>query len=206
MNNTRLNEHHADLGAQSKGEFLGMTGNSAWYLLGAAGLTVLLVILLWGVLGMSLLVCLTMGGILCMLSVAYVFGLKNNRPAHFDTDFFEAALVEAGVMELAFGPRTARPANPFVGDTINAAVPGRGRSAARRHAPASASARVGRSAVARKSGAAHAASARPAPIPAKRKEAAPEPVVALAAYEALRDELDHAEEVLEDVLVERGEN
>src|SRR5581483_12143697 len=90
-----------------------MTGNSAWYLLAAAGLTILLVILLWGIFGMSLLVCLMMGAGLCALSVAYVFGLKNNRPDHYDTDFFEAALVDAGVLPMAFGPRTRRLANPF---------------------------------------------------------------------------------------------
>lgn len=113
MNGGMLNEHDAHRGAESKGEFFGMTGNSAWYLFGASGASVLLVIVLWGMLGLSLLLCLLLGLLLCGLSVAYVFALKNNKPSHYDTDFFESALVEAGVTPLAFGPRPKRPANPF---------------------------------------------------------------------------------------------
>ncbi len=48
MNSAHLNEHDANQGAQSSGEFLGMTGNSGWYLLGSAGATILMVIFLWG--------------------------------------------------------------------------------------------------------------------------------------------------------------
>ncbi|MBK9991875.1 MAG: hypothetical protein IPP19_14385 [Verrucomicrobia bacterium] len=90
-----------------------MTGNSGWYLLGSGGATIMMVILLWGVLGVSLLLCLFIGLILCLGSVAYVFTLKNNKPEHYDTDFFESALVEAGVMQFSFGPRGRRLANPF---------------------------------------------------------------------------------------------
>ena len=96
MNSTHLNEHDANQGAQSSGEFLGMTGNSGWYLLGSGGMTIMMVIVLWGVLGVSLLLCLFVGLILCLGSVAYVFALKNNKPEHYDTDFFESALVEIG--------------------------------------------------------------------------------------------------------------
>ena len=98
MSSAVLNEHDANQGAQSKGEFLGMTGNSGWYLLGSAGATGMMVILLWGLLGVPLLLCISVGVLLCVLSVAYVFALKNNKPEHYDTDFFEAALVEAGVI------------------------------------------------------------------------------------------------------------
>ena len=45
MNSTHLNEHDANQGAQSSGEFLGMTGNSGWYLLGAGGATIMMVII-----------------------------------------------------------------------------------------------------------------------------------------------------------------
>jgi hypothetical protein len=113
MTHEQFNEHDANQGAQSRGEFLGMSGNSAWYLLGSAGASVLLVIVLWGMLGLSLVLCLALGAILCALSVVYVFALKNNRPEHYDTDFFESALVEAGVLSLAFGPGDKRPPNPF---------------------------------------------------------------------------------------------
>src|SRR3954469_23814908 len=116
MSTTILNEHDANQGAQSKGEFLGMTGNSGWYLLGSAGMTVMMVIVLWGVFGVSLLLCIMFGVVLCLLSVVYVFTLKNNKPDHYDTDFFESALVEAGLLELAFGPRTRRASNPFAGE------------------------------------------------------------------------------------------
>ena len=94
MSTVVLNEHDANQGAQSNGEFLGMTGNSAWYLLGSAGATVLMVIVLWGIFDVPLLLCLAAGICLCVLSVLYVFALKNNKPAHYDTDFFEAAFVE----------------------------------------------------------------------------------------------------------------
>lgn len=203
MNSTRLNEHHADLGAQSKGEFLGMIGNSAWYLLASAGLTILLVILFWGVFGMSLLVCLTMGAVLCGLSVAYVFGLKNNRPAHYDTDFFEAALVEAGVLPLAFGPRTQRPANPFSG---SGGVGPESRAAPSRRSPATTFSSSRERGPAAEDRAKQAAVTRATISAAKPVEIPPEPVVALTAYETLRDELETAEDMLEDALVERGEN
>jgi hypothetical protein len=113
VNSEHLNEHDSQQGAESKGEFLGMTGNSAWYLLGSAGVSLLIVVVLWGMLGLSLFLCLFLGLVLCGLSLAYVFGLKNNRPQHYDTDFFEMALVEAGVMTVAFGPRANHPPNPF---------------------------------------------------------------------------------------------
>lgn len=116
MNSEHLNEHDAQQGAESKGEFLGMTGNSAWYLLGSSGAGLLIVVVLWGMLGLSLLLCLFVGLVLCGLSVAYVFALKNNRPEHYDTDFFEMALVEAGMIPVAFGPRAKRPPNPFRAD------------------------------------------------------------------------------------------
>src|SRR3954470_17010509 len=113
MQAVHLNEHDANQGAQSAGEFLGMTGNSGWYLLGSGGATILMVIFLWGLFGVSLLLCLLVGTVLCGLSVAYVFALKNNRPQHYDTDFFESALVEAGILPFRFGPRERPPANPF---------------------------------------------------------------------------------------------
>jgi hypothetical protein len=113
MSGGMLNEHDANQGAQSKGEFLGMSGNSGWYLLGSAGASVMMVIVLWGVFEISLLLCLVTGVALCLLSLAYVFTLKNNRPAHYDTDFFESVLVEAGLLELSFGPRARRIRNPF---------------------------------------------------------------------------------------------
>lgn len=98
-----------------------MTGNSGWYLLGSGGATVLMVVFLWGILGVPLLLCLLAGAILCALSLLYVFTLKNNQPRHYDSDFFESALIEAGMLELRFGPRPRRPASPFSGEPSHAA-------------------------------------------------------------------------------------
>lgn len=202
MDRFHLNEHDANQGAQSKGEFLGMTGNSGWYLLGSAGASILLLILFWGVLAVPLLPCLLLGLFLCGLSVAYVFTLKNNKPEHYDTDFFESTLIEAGLLELAFGPRSKRPANPFAGET----------ALAPEVAPAAERRRVAASHTSRASATVSAGEPeRPSltdRTEAKRivKGARPEPVVALAAYENLREELDSAEELLEDALAERGEN
>lgn len=197
-----LNEHDANQGAQSKGEFLGMTGNSGWYLLGSAGASILLLILFWGVLGAPLLPCLLLGIVLCTLSVVYVFALKNNKPAHYDTDFFESALIEAGLLELTFGPRSRRPANPFAGETATAS----------RAAPAPARREVATSQATRSGAPApqnaderHATNGVTAEAKHKVTRMRPEPVVALAAYENLREELDTTEELLEDALVERGE-
>src|SRR5678815_95303 len=67
-----------------------------------------------------LLVCFALGAMLCALSVAYVFALKNNRPAHYDTDFFESILIESGALALAFGPNDKRPPNPFRSESIAA--------------------------------------------------------------------------------------
>lgn len=199
MATAHLNEHDANQGAQSKGEFLGMSGNSGWYLLGSAGTTILMVILLWGVFGVSLLLCLMAGVVLCLLSIIYVFALKNNRPEHYDTDFFESALIDAGVLELAFGPRERRPANPFSANVaVEVEIPrlatGRG-SAARcdlggRSSPSSLPAQR---------------DGTPAATKPKKLPEPEVPTVTLAAYENLREELVATEDMLEEALVERGE-
>lgn len=197
MSAAHLNEHDANQGAQSKGEFLGMSGNSGWYLLGSAGTTILMVILLWGIFGVSLFLCLMAGVVLCLLSIIYVFALKNNRPEHYDTDFFESALIDAGVVELAFGPRPRRLANPF---SANAAS-----EVEMPHLTA------GRGMVTR-DGLGGRGSAPPMQrdgtpaVPKPKTPAEPEgPTVTLAAYENLREELVATEDMLEDALVERGE-
>lgn len=199
MNHGQLNQHDANQGAQSRGEFLGMTGNSGWYLLGSAGASILIVIFCWGVLGVSLLLCLFIGVMLCALAVGYVFALKNNRPEHYDTDFFEAALIEAGLLEMAFGPRPTRRENPFTSElpaenVVAAAAPKRATSMARPRAVQPPVAASEKSAVPSES------------KPKKAVQAAPEePVIALSAYENLRDELAATQDWLEDALVERGE-
>jgi hypothetical protein len=205
MNSTQLNEHDANQGAQSSGEFLGMTGNSGWYLLGSGGATIMMVILLWGVLGVSLLLCLFVGLVLCLGSVAYVFALKNNKPEHYDTDFFESALVESGVLAFRFGPRDRRPSNPFAdaGDASPVAFDAK----ASKHADRSVSAgraRAGAKRVARPQGA-EAASTAEKPAPARDKAKA-EPVVARAEYEQLQEKLSTTEELLEDALAEAVED
>lgn len=201
MNSTHLNEHDANQGAQSSGEFLGMTGNSGWYLLGAGGATILMVIFLWGILGVSLLLCLFVGILLCLGAVAYVFALKNNKPEHYDTDFFESALVEAGVLQFSFGPRARRPSNPFTDGDAEPAL-----ASFRKVAP------VGRAAAGSRS---RRGSARVETIAAESVEdgdkaktarAKPEPVVTRVAYEELQEKLTTTEELLEDALVEATED
>ena len=197
MNSTYLNEHDANQGAQSSGEFLGMTGNSGWYLLGSGGATILMVIFLWGIFGVSLLLCLLAGITLCLLSVAYVFTLKNNKPEHYDTDFFESALVEAGVLQFCFGPRVRRPSNPFRDEGTDAMPVSaeEKRRSLRQAAPVS----RGRSSVL-------------APLPnatepvrdeakAKASRAEAEPVFTRDAFEGLQEQLAVTEELLEDALV-----
>lgn len=202
MNSGLLNEHDAHRGAESRGEFFGMTGNSAWYLFGSSGASVLLVIVLWGMLGLSLLVCLVTGLILCGLSVAYVFALKNNKPAHYDTDFFESALVEAGVVPLAFGPRAARPVNPFRATSV--AV-----EAVEREAKATAPTWTRReNAPVRRDDApvaAETATTNRAVASRTTRRTEEVPVVPLVAYERLQSELNTATDLLEDVLAEREE-
>ena len=202
MNSGVLNEHDAQRGAESKGEFFGMTGNSAWYLFGSSGASVMLVIVLWGMLGLSLFVCLLLGLILCGLSVSYVFALKNNKPAHYDTDFFESALVEAGVAPLAFGPRANRPVNPFRSGAV--AVEAIKREAT----PVAATWTRRESATTRRGG----ASPTPEPVPTARvvgaratRRAEEVPVVPLVAYERLQHELSTATDLLEEAIAEREE-
>ena len=202
MNASHLNEHDANQGAQSSGEFLGMTGNSGWYLLGSAGATVLMVILLWGMLGLSLLLCLFVGIVLCLLSLTYVFTLKNNKPEHYDTDFFESALIEAGVFELRFGPQATRGVNPFTGLPTQAAS-----------APVRPFARLPFKAAPRKiqrlgSVAPVAETVTNEPVPTEQPKASvnKEPVVAQANHEELQERLDATEEQLEAALMERTED
>ena len=196
MDSTHLNEHDANQGAQSSGEFLGMTGNSGWYLLGSGGATILMVIFLWGILGVSLLLCLLVGVVLCMLSVAYVFTLKNNKPEHYDTDFFESALVESGVLQFCFGPRARRPVNCFAcaGMTVTPA-PAEARRRALGPVPATGRRRV--------SGPVSAPAASE-PVDGEPQNKASrtetEPTVPRAAYERLQENLTAAEEMLEDAL------
>ena len=201
MHSQHLNEHDANQGAQSSGEFLGMTGNSGWYLLGSGGVTIMMVILLWGVLGVSLLLCLLVGIVLCGLSVTYVFTLKNNKPEHYDTDFFESALVEAGLLQFAFGPRTKCPANPFTAHARAAAdVVLVARAAERRRASQPTDNGV-------RAGAAKPASAgdasRAVTMPAAAEEE--HQVVAQRDYDRLQEQLASTEEMLEDALAEGGE-
>lgn len=201
MNCERLNEHDANCGAQSTGEFLGMTGNSAWYLLGAAGASVLLTILLWGMLGFSLLVCLAAGLTLCGLALAYVFTLKNNRPDHYDSDFFESVLIEAGVLALVFGAREKRPSNPFRTPVTleENASDARGvlnirPDSRRRGAPQVARAR--QNAV---------ASANPAMARTGHPNKDEARMVPLAAFERVQNDLSTTEDMLEDALAAREE-
>lgn len=193
MDRVPLNEHDANQGAQSRGEFLGMDGNSGWCLLAAAGVSLLGVIVGWGLLGFSLLACLVAGFVLCLLAIGYVFGLKNNRPEHFDTDFFEAALIEAGVLRSNFGPRLAgiRPVRRNVGDgqTLTPTSERR-RTAARPPA-----------------GSPNRPSPTPEPVsptaaPSNKSELSREPVVPLAAYETIRQDLAATEDWLEEALAE----
>ena len=197
MHSTHLNEHDANQGAQSSGEFLGMTGNSGWYLLGSGGATILMVIFLWGIFGVSLLLCLLAGVVLCTLTVAYVFTLKNNKPEHYDTDFFESALVESGLLSFQFGPRARRPANPFAGAGSALAS----ELTARESVPSRPGAGLGR-----QSATTVGRSAMESP---ERKEASPnkreQPVVARADYERLQEQLTVTEDMLEEALAERGE-
>ena len=199
MHSTHLNEHDANQGAQSSGEFLGMTGNSGWYLLGSGGATILMVIFLWGIFGVSLLLCLLIGVVLCTLSVAYVFTLKNNKPEHYDTDFFESALVESGLLSFQFGPRARRPANPFA--TAGSALAPE--LTARELSPSSPRAGFG---LGRQSAAAGSRLGVESPdskdaVQKKREQ----PVVARADYERLQEQLTVTEDMLEEALAERGE-
>ncbi len=199
MKSTQLNEHDANQGAQSSGEFLGMTGNSGWYLLGSGGATIMMVILLWGVLGVSLLLCLFVGLVLCLGSVAYVFALKNNKPEHYDTDFFESALVESGVLAFRFGPRNRRPSNPFTGagDAVTVTFDTRAAKRADRFVSAG-RARSGAKRSVRRLETESAVSAEK-PV-SSRDKAKAEPVVARAEYEQLQEKLSTTEELLEDAL------
>ena len=203
MNSTHLNEHDANQGAQSSCEFLGMTGNSGWFLLGSGGATILMVILLWGILGISLLLCLFVGIVLCLFSVVYVFTLKNNKPEHYDTDFFESALVEAGVLPFSFGPRARRPLNPYSYVGMDALLP-----------PAKES-RTVRQASSTKRG--QSSSRGPSPVAAEPIRDGPqakskatrtdaEPMVTRVVFERLQERLTTTEEMLEDAIAERGED
>ena len=199
MNSIHLNEHDANQGAQSSGEFLGMTGNSGWYLLGSGGATIMMVIFLWGILGVSLLLCLFIGIILCLGSLAYVFTLKNNKPAHYDTDFFESALVEAGLIHFTFGPRKRRPSNPFADEgAASAIVAEQSKRRTQGSAPARAKQRS-RSDAAKVSAYKNGATA-------EKSTEKRENVVTRATYQQLEDKLASAEEQLEEVLAESAED
>ena len=201
MQSTHLNEHDANQGAQSSGEFLGMTGNSGWYLLGSGGATILIVVLLWGILGVSLLLCLVAGTVLCGLSVAYVFALKNNKPAHYDTDFFESAMVEAGVRQFCFGPRARRPVSPFIGvEAEESQEPFNRERSSMQSAPTAGRTRK------HASGATAATKQRFVAEPqSDEARANAAPTVSQVAYDRLEEKLTTTQEMLEDALAEHAE-
>ena len=162
----------------------------------------MMVIILWGVLGVSLLLCVMVGAVLCALSVAYVFALKNNRPEHYDTDFFESVLVESGAVELSFGPRERPLVNPFAArseDALLSLEPARARSN-----PAV----NGRGSVSRftSGGMKVPNEERPAEAKPSAKAKAAEATVPLQVVETLQAELALREEQLEEALSEREEN
>jgi hypothetical protein len=206
MNRQHLIEHDANQGAQSSGEFLGMSGNSAWYLLGAVGATIMIVVFFWGVFGASLLFCLLVGLVLCLGAVTYVFALKNNRPAHYDTDYFEAALIEAGVLAFRFGPRVRRPINPFASlarghasDPVPVApTKSRGADTGGR------SRRSGKIATCANPSTAEMTVASDGKRAGGRQT--DEQTVARSEYDRLQDKLAQTEETLEDVLADVGED
>jgi hypothetical protein len=201
MTSSPLREHDAQQGAQSKGEFLGMTGNSSWWLLGSAGMAVLMVTVLWGIFGVPLVACLVAGLGLCTSALLYVFFLKNDKPAHYDTDFFESVLIEAGAVELAFGPRSHRPENPF-----------QEKSSGRQHTPEVAPARFefGRGGsvpgrlVPPPTDPRQPGALEPAEQPRRREPKAS--AVPLPTFERIEEELHDAQERLEEALSESGEN
>lgn len=178
-----------------------MTGNSGWYLLGSGGMTIIMVILLWGVRGVSLLLCLFFGIILCLGSIAYVFTLKNNKPEHYDTDFFESALVEAGVVQFSFGPHVRRPVNPFI-DAGTAEPP---LNSTRKDVSESRNGSGGRRGVGT-STSNPAASERAEDPQSKSARTKPEPVVTRWDYDRLQEKLTTTQEMLEDVLAEAAED
>ena len=199
-----LNEHDANQGAQSTGEFLGMAGNSGWWLLASAGTSLLLVIFLWGVLGVSLLLCLFLSVILCGLSLTYVFALKNNRPNHYDTDYFEAVLVEAGVVTFEFGPRSRKPTNPFAvldisgGELLTPSRP----SSRKAQTQADAKAGASRSRLNSRDVTVSSDKERSEATAEDKKS---ETVVPESAYLGLQEQLTETQDQLEEALAERAE-
>lgn len=166
----------------------------------------MIVVFFWGVFGASLLFCLLVGLVLCLGAVTYVFALKNNRPAHYDTDYFEAALIEAGVLAFCFGPRLRRPSNPFAG-----MARGHGSEPAS-IAPAKSrgTGAGGRSRGDRKIAAGASPSTADLAVAGEGKRTgtrqADEQTVARSEYERLQDKLAQTEATLEDVLADVGED
>ena len=144
------------------------------------------------------------GVVLCLLSVVYVFALKNNRPEHYDTDFFESALIESGLLELAFGPRLRRIANPF-SETVADEEPTMRTAASARKEAASERRRGSTGAQPAAFGAAQDSSARVERV-SKPTRGDEEKTVPLSAYEKVKAELSHTEEQLEEALFANQED
>lgn len=153
----------------------------------------MMVIFLWGVLGVSLLLCLFVGILLCVGSVVYVFTLKNNRPQHYDTDFFEASLVESGVLGFRFSPRSKRFSNPFLDLSDERIAPEvKATAPSRRTTPGSQVPRTSRDV--------EPASGETSEVSNKSKAKKAPEVVSKAEYETLKEKLEYAEEALEEAM------
>ena len=142
---------------------------------------------------------------LCLGSVAYVFALKNNKPEHYDTDFFESVLVVSGVLAFRFGPRDRRPSNPFTDAGDASAVTLDPKAAKRADRSVSAGRARARAKRVVRPLATDTAGIGEKPVPS-RDNAKAEPVVARAEYEQLQEKLSTTEELLEDALVESVED
>ena len=125
MPSALLREHDAQQGAQSKGEFLGMTGNSSWWLLGSAGLSVFMMLVLWGVFGMPFLLCLVAGLGLCALVAPLRLSAQERQ-----TGALRHRLFRVGPDRSGSGRVDVRSSRPPSGIS----VPGRTPVAARRRA------------------------------------------------------------------------
>jgi hypothetical protein len=104
MNDLRLTEtNSAD---DSEGKTWGLEGNLFWYLVGGVFTSVIVLLVAFSVWRCSLAASSAVAAAPVTLTLLYIFGLRQGKPAGYDRDLFELWLSGPG-----FGPELPGPAS-----------------------------------------------------------------------------------------------
>ena len=104
MNHNTLRLTETNSADDSKGRTWGLEGNLFWYMTGGCFLSVLTLLFLFSAMRVSFLASLAIAAVPLMLTLLYVYGFRQGKPAGYDIDCLDYWINGAG-----FGPHPRRP-------------------------------------------------------------------------------------------------